>query len=1017
MQAAVDQGFFPDGTAGMHKHRRRSDPDPGTRSGQVDDHVARRDPNVPQAKPFDVCIPLVSAGPMANPYHVLLTGMPPDLTVARLGSGIPVPLSNGIDCEKNGQLNVSSSQPCSFSQSFATSYTTSVSLAVMKGSSTAYTASNTTNWSAGTTSNHIDSITNIVDQSFNKANTTDDNGSQALNIQYGLTKTHDNQTASTHVTTDEGSTTNTNTWDHQDTWTKNTDIGFEDNSDTTGTDTTLGSGSSTANTTSLDTTASVTFACTFSQSVTTDVSVKVGVQASAEVPVGGSFSCDFSSTHTDDKTLVIAFSRTRTQSNTTTGDNHNTYGVSNSHTIGTTTDKGIVDNRGGDINSATQATETTESTETNNTATTNTIETTSTIYIPPGTCAIPVCKPNVLSVATPWLCKSTDTGFVDIYTTEVQHLKGFNGNPANLSCVLDIIGCGDPIKPFTRDQNRYYYTPYVAGENSRNMRSDGMMSPLVGLMAYYNLVSANGEYTLAFDPTSATSNLALRHIDTIKWQTGITNLYSLTRLRITLDGHIVQEAQGVYVDDPNAWTPIWSSVPLHLNYPVGVHGSNGYILYVQNDGEIELLDGAQVKIWSSTLSTLSLGFKYPINHPWPSVYRTEPNAPGQNDPHNALPPNITYLNRTITADCNTSISQNQALTSPSGRFSLILRDTGNLVLKDWERTMWESNTADMWYARGPYTASFSRKGSFQVKDSLYRLVWEAGSVFGQSLAVTDTGDVVIKNADGTTIWSLRGDNNVAKLWNVFTNPLTSCNSCDDCSWSAAPQPLIHLATNKCLSWSTNTVVPNGPNCDLWLWNPIQRFYNPYQVDNTTTTVCLGSANATTILSPCSSNRAMRHYDDGLLTLANSLNLCIGAAGLMVQCDANLIRLDKLWSLGARSTTLPMLSTAPGGTRLLLLAQQVTALGTGMTLNANGDVFVTAGSAYNVVRSNLRLSDPPVLTLTTDGRLVVTNLAGNRTYSTLPVKSGGVAPFRLAIVKKGGVALQDAMNRTMWSLSV
>ncbi|KAJ3191577.1 hypothetical protein HK101_007591 [Irineochytrium annulatum] len=534
------------------------------------------------------------------------------------------------------------------------------------------------------------------------------------------------------------------------------------------------------------------------------------------------------------------------------------------------------------------------------------------------------------------------------------------------------------------------------------------------------MASANGEYTLQFNATGlndprTSSNLALHHIDTVKWQTGITNSYSANRLKITLDGHLIQEAKGVYVDDANAWTPVWSSVPIHLDYPVGVYGTSGYILYVQDDGEIELLDGAQVKIWSSTLSKLSLGFKYPVDHLYPSVFRTEPNGPGQIDPHNSLPPNITYFNRTITTDCNSSISQNQAILSPNGRFSLILRETGNLVLKDWERTMWESKTADMWYAQAPYTASFSLRGAFQIKDVMARLLWEAGNA-GDSLGVTSSGDVVIEDTVGRVIWSLRGDKNVTSSSSVFSNPLTSCNSCEDCSWSGTPHPLIHMATNMCLSWTSNTVVPNGPNCDQWLWNPIQRFYIPYVANPATPPVCLGSFNMTTVTANCSSSRAIRHYDDGLLTYANSVNLCLGSDGHMVACDGNMLRVDKLWAFNGHNLALSQLSSAPGGTRLMLMGQQLSAFGTTVRLNANGDVLVIAGSAYNVVRSNVKLNDPPLLTLTTDGRLVVTNLAGNVTYSSLPVSSTGVAPYRVSIVKRGVVSLQDAGNKTLWALS-
>ncbi|KAJ3122735.1 hypothetical protein HK101_006541, partial [Irineochytrium annulatum] len=194
------------------------------------------------------------------------------------------------------------------------------------------------------------------------------------------------------------------------------------------------------------------------------------------------------------------------------------------------------------------------------------------------------------------------------------------------------------------------------------------------------------------------------------------------------------------------------------------------------------------------------------------------------------------------------------------------------------------------------------------------------------------------------------------------------------------------------------------------------YYRPASGPNATQ-ACLG--NVTNVLGACDSRNAWRHYDDGLLTLANMFNLCLGPAGLVTKCDGNGLRVDKLWSFAGKGPDLGRLSTGPGATRILLAGQRLAGFGTTFQVGSAGDLVVRAGSAYNVVRSAAKIppGDLPLLELTEAGLMVVSNLYGNATYTTVQPSSAGVAPYSLLIPQRGVVTLRDSRGVTLWSLRV
>jgi hypothetical protein len=61
--------------------------------------------------------------------------------------------------------------------------------------------------------------------------------------------------------------------------------------------------------------------------------------------------------------------------------------------------------------------------------------------------------------------------------------------------------------------------------------------------------------------------------------------------------------------------------------------------------------------------------------------------------------------------------------SPNGRFKLILQKSGNMVLKDGIRTMWESMTSDPWFSKAPFKLMLSNRGVLYVTDSWNKVIF------------------------------------------------------------------------------------------------------------------------------------------------------------------------------------------------------------------------------------------------------------------------------------------------------
>ncbi|KAI8589875.1 hypothetical protein BDZ88DRAFT_451819 [Geranomyces variabilis] len=304
-------------------------------------------------------------------------------------------------------------------------------------------------------------------------------------------------------------------------------------------------------------------------------------------------------------------------------------GGSTSHSLGTTSTRGITDSNGREshIGNGRRGTAGPEHC-TDETVTISRSDQVSQEF-PAGTYLYSACQPQVRSTVIPWGCRGAGPDEIKILTSKVQQLQMSNGKPyattpscrataprARSSCLTTISALGPPSTEPTS-------------------------------------CASTGTSTFPKPPWSP---FAILDADTVIWQTGLRNFGGPsakddpsatmdTRVRITSDGHVVQEARNILIKNRNLgeWINVWSSVPRNLNYTVDVYGEVGYAMVLQDDGKLVLRDGVGAKIWSSARSecTNAWGYKHPQELRFPLSYsEPEPYFPGQTDPHNELPARI-----------------------------------------------------------------------------------------------------------------------------------------------------------------------------------------------------------------------------------------------------------------------------------------------------------------------------------------------------------------------------------------
>ncbi|KAI8837501.1 hypothetical protein BJ741DRAFT_603645 [Chytriomyces cf. hyalinus JEL632] len=345
---------------------------------------------------------------------------------------------------------------------------------------------------------------------------------------------------------------------------------------------------------------------------------------------------------------------------------------------------------------------------------------------------------------------------------------------------------------------------------------------------------------------------------------------------------------------------------------------------------------------------------------------------------------MTVIGDTLfNTGCDSVLQESQALQSvnaANGRtFTLYLAPSGNLVLYDGTRLMWESKTADVRYAKGPYRAMFLWEGSFAVKDSRNALIWSTqipmltrvyldgnGNFFGEN---GETEALIAKGDLSQHAWGLTWKYNG---WTIYDRATVRCDSCHTC---LLPQltygPMKHLLTG--------TQLPGN-----WTYNYVTQKY-----------VDVSKYPAVTL----GGNIQWRHYSDGLLSSINSQDTCLGLNGTAIRCTAGNTVLDKLWSHG----TFPL--TQLNVTNPFLLYGHTM---DNVVMYPNGTLQVGARLVY-APKTALRYGPAVLRLVQSTMTLEVQNFAGNYTYKYFKPTYSGTKPFKASVENKPPTGIRFVMR--------
>jgi hypothetical protein len=142
-----------------------------------------------------------------------------------------------------------------------------------------------------------------------------------------------------------------------------------------------------------------------------------------------------------------------------------------------------------------------------------------------------------------------------------------------------------------------------------------------------------------------------------------------------------------------------------------------------------LYDSVYVKVWSGDTdfedgNKHCYGYKFPTIVPYPlanplsdkyeycNIKTPSVSKKDQIDIHNNYPDKVKWIGTDLVH--GTVMNEMEGLKSENGRFTLHLSTTGNLILKEGCRTMWESSTAKRWFGEGPFKAIVSTNGDLFV---------------------------------------------------------------------------------------------------------------------------------------------------------------------------------------------------------------------------------------------------------------------------------------------------------------
>jgi len=362
--------------------------------------------------------------------------------------------------------------------------------------------------------------------------------------------------------------------------------------------------------------------------------------------------------------------------------------------------------------------------------------------------------PKLTSEAVIWACGVNDDyegDHVEFYTSEVTKNIGNK-------FIINKTGCSYREKKteIEINNNDIYKIQKASNGGVANFISSGeeLIAPLfdIGGNNYgESVISTNNPKHPWYFGILPSGKLALcenefdeKHI---KWSTETTipntdemNANQLgLKLKIADNGHLVMTAKNIlkeydiknddlYKVDISQEIIVWDSLPKDLPFNVGHYGTRGYTLIILENGssdcQVILYDGLYAPIWkiSSKTGASYKGYAFPLEYNFPLKFKT--NRTNKYDKHNYIPNTVkAKYSSAILFDCDIIINQEEYMVSDNGVFKAYLQPSGNLVVKEYERTLWSTNTANVGPFSPPYTISLSPIGELVIRDMHKYIVW------------------------------------------------------------------------------------------------------------------------------------------------------------------------------------------------------------------------------------------------------------------------------------------------------
>ena len=327
---------------------------------------------------------------------------------------------------------------------------------------------------------------------------------------------------------------------------------------------------------------------------------------------------------------------------------------------------------------------------------------------------------------------------------------------SNIMCAHTLINCKE------RDNAGIFIDHNSEITNPPDVRLEYGQHKETGVIA----VSKNEKYKLILQYDGS---LAILLHDKIVWENGMDFFEDYyARVRINEKGHLVEEVKSLFVNTTpeyrsDEWITVWSSAPINHNVTIGIPSYNdkNYVLVVSDTGFLHMYDSVGTLTWCTALDC-----KHRVGYKFPEVYLVPTNmiTPQDNDKHNNIDKNVkidTDSDFLMSLDFKNKCSflkSDTGIVSKNGRFKLILEESGNLIIKDQYRTMWESASGFMSFATNPYKLILTPMGNLVILSANNYMVWtsnvksQADSSRPYMAQILDEGRLIVTDRQGSLIW-------------------------------------------------------------------------------------------------------------------------------------------------------------------------------------------------------------------------------------------------------------------------